>query len=175
MRPCQICATRERPPTTSANAGQTRRRTGSCQANRAHSATGRGRELEEEPDPDRQAVDRDEVEPLHEGKADDAVEREPPELASRSDLQPRRREYCESEREADEHRPLTRSSVQRNVPMSLPSSASLETAPLTANSVAATIVIAYPSRGRRWTASVPGGESELGHRARLPVRHQAVG
>ena len=34
VSPCQTCATRVRPPITSPSAGQTRRRTGSCQANR---------------------------------------------------------------------------------------------------------------------------------------------
>ncbi len=55
--------------------------------------------------------------------------------------------------------PVERSSVQRSVPMSLASRAIFETAPLNANNVAAAIVIAYPTRGRRWRAGVPGGST----------------
>ena len=118
--PCQTWATRARPPITSPRAGQTRRRTGSCQANRAQSAISTGaRELEEQADPDRQPVDRDEVEPLHEGEADDAVEREPAELTARPDPEAPRREEREAERQPDEAarraelRPAQRADVAR--------------------------------------------------------------
>ena len=62
----------------------------------------RGAELEEQADPDRQALDRDEVEPLHDREADDPVEREPSQLAARPDPQPVRRDEREAERQPDE-------------------------------------------------------------------------
>ena len=55
--------------------------------------------------------------------------------------------------------PVARSSVHRSVPIPLPSSASFETAPLSAKSVAAVIVSAYPSRGRRRSEGIPGGSA----------------
>ena len=101
--PCQTCATSVRPPITSPSAGHTRRRTGSCQANLTQSAISTGRaELEEQADPDRQPLDRDEVEPLHDREADDPVEREPAELAARPDPQPLRRDEREAEGQPDE-------------------------------------------------------------------------
>src|SRR3954453_20934283 len=67
--------------------------------------------------------------------------------------------------------PVERSSVQRTVPMALPSSAIFETAPLTAKSVAAAITIRYPRRGRRTAASSPGGSASSVTGARLPGGH----
>jgi hypothetical protein len=77
----------------------------------------RRRELEQQPDPDREPVDSDEVQPLHEREADDAVEREPRGLPPRLDPQPLRRQdrkACGDEQEAPgcaELRPAQRADV----------------------------------------------------------------
>ena len=102
----------------------------------------RRRELEEQPDPDRQPVDRDEVEPLHEREADDAVEREPAELAARPDPEPPRGERARARARGRRSRRSTAARSSAASRCRSPSSASFETAPLTANSVAAAIVIA---------------------------------
>ena len=98
-------------------------------------------ELEEQPDAHRQPRDRDEVEPLHDGEADDPVERQPAELAARPEPEALRCEKSKSDHQPEEasRRPKL---GQRSVPMSLASSPIFATAPLTANIVAATIVIA---------------------------------
>ena len=87
---------------TRPSAGQTRRRTGSRQANRAHAHQHGRRELEQQADSDRQPVDGDEVQPLHEREADDAVERKADELAPRADAEPGRGEHREPDGEPDE-------------------------------------------------------------------------
>ena len=60
-----------------------------------------GGELEQEPDPDRQPLDRDEVEPLDEREADDAVEDEQRELVA-CDPEPAGRRDEDERRQAEE-------------------------------------------------------------------------
>ena len=61
----------------------------------------RGGELEQEADPDREPLDRDEVEPLDEGEADDAVDDEQGDLVA-GDAKPPRGGQREKRGEADE-------------------------------------------------------------------------
>ena len=159
--PAHTWATRPRPPITSPSAGQTRRRTGSCQAKRAHSAisTGRG-ELEQQADPDRQPVDRDEVEPLHEREADDAVEREPAELAARPDAAAAPGATTASPSASPTNAPVERSSVQRRRADVADVQRELRDGPVDREQRRGERSSSRtPARGRRRAASVPGGRA----------------
>ena len=101
----------------------------------------RGGELEQQADPDRQPLDRDEVEPLHGREADDAVEREQRELVARDAQLARRRQ--EQERGEARRTPRSRGAASaRSVVIELPVRITFETVPLTAKSTAAATAIA---------------------------------
>jgi hypothetical protein len=102
-------------------------------------------ELEEEADPDREALDRDEIEPLDEREPDDPVEDEQRDLVPPDPQTPGRR--GEHERRQAEERPRRPELGQPQVRDAALGEDDLRDVPLTAKSADAAATIAYPSRG----------------------------
>ncbi len=96
-------------------------------------------ELEQQADPDRQPLDRDEVEPLDEREADDPVEDEQRQLVPRHAQPSGRRD--EQERGEAQKAPVARSSVSRRLETPPSVRMIFETVPLIAKSVDAAVTI----------------------------------